>query len=229
MSEYYKKYLKYKNKYINLQKQIGSGKYTGLDKNAPYPALQTPSRDTDDSLVPRRQLAYDAQNSKPGDGPIWAQLLTPRRDSDDSLVPRRQLAYDAQNSKPGDGPIWAQLLTPDSPVPSSSPYVPEPIRYPDDIDFTFFQRMGNARDQFIFNPDKIIKEYGNPFHDSAYYPSEMPSREWRDNFIKKAYEAYESRQEERREESRENAIKEKKEEEIQLKIKQFLEKYDYKN
>jgi len=116
MSEYYKKYLKYKNKYINLQKQIGSGKYTGLDKNAPYPALQTPSRDTDDSLVPRRQLAYDAQNSKPGDGPIWAQLLTPRRDSDDSLVPRRQLAYDTQNSKPGDGPIWAQLLTPGPPV-----------------------------------------------------------------------------------------------------------------
>ena len=197
MSEYYKKYLKYKNKYINLQKQIGSGKYTGLDKNAPYPALQTPRRDSVDSLLPRRQLAYDAQNSKPGDGPIWAQLLTP-----DSHVP-----------------------SPDSPVPSHDPYVPEPIRYPDDIDFTFFQRMGNARDNFIFNPDKIIKEYGNPFHDSAYYPSEMPSREWRDNFIKKAYEAYESRQEEKRE----NASKEKKEEENQLKIKQFLEKYDYKN
>jgi hypothetical protein len=71
MSEYYKKYLKYKNKYINLQKQMGSGKYTGLDKNAPYPAVPSAP------LVPRRQLAYDAQNSKPGDGPIWAQLLTP--------------------------------------------------------------------------------------------------------------------------------------------------------
>ena len=50
----------------------------------------------------------------------------------------------------------------------------------------------------------------------------------RDNFIKKAYEAYKSHQEEKRE----NAIKEKKEEEKkeeenQLKIKQFLEKYDY--
>jgi hypothetical protein len=33
----------------------------------------------------------------------------------------------------------------------------------------------------------------------------------------------------RQEEKRENAIKEKKEEENQLKIKQFLEKYDYKN
>jgi hypothetical protein len=73
MSEYYKKYLKYKNKYINLQKQIGSGKktaigkFTGLDKNAPYhPALQT-SSDSVDSLVVRAQLAYAAQNSKHGD------------------------------------------------------------------------------------------------------------------------------------------------------------------
>jgi hypothetical protein len=66
MSEYYKKYLKYKNKYINLQKQIGSGKFTGLDKNAPYPALQT-SSDSVDSLVLRAQLAYAAQNSKHGD------------------------------------------------------------------------------------------------------------------------------------------------------------------
>jgi hypothetical protein len=100
-----------------------------------------------------------------------------------------------------------------TPVPSSSPFIPEPIHYPYDNNFTFFQRMENARDNFIFNPDKIIKEYGNPFHDSAYYPSEMPSREWRDNFIKKAYEAYESCQEERRE----NAIKEKKENSIKNK------------
>jgi len=66
MSEYYKKYLKYKNKYINLQKQIGSGKFTGVDKNAPYPALQT-SSDSVDSLVVRAQLAYAAQNRKHGD------------------------------------------------------------------------------------------------------------------------------------------------------------------
>ena len=72
MSEYYKKYLKYKNKYINLQKQIGSGKntgivkFTGLDKDALNPALQTRS-DSVDSLVVRAQLAYAAQNSKPGD------------------------------------------------------------------------------------------------------------------------------------------------------------------
>jgi len=66
MSEYYKKYLKYKNKYINLQKQIGSGKFTGLDKNAPYPALQTRS-DSVDALVLSSQLAYNAQNSKSGD------------------------------------------------------------------------------------------------------------------------------------------------------------------
>jgi len=73
MSEYYKKYLKYKNKYINLQKQIGSGKktaisiFTGLDKNAPnHPALQTSSNSVD-SLVLRAQLAYNAQKSNPGD------------------------------------------------------------------------------------------------------------------------------------------------------------------
>ena len=178
MSEYYKKYIKYKNKYINLQTQIGSGKYTGVDRRSPYPAILTP--DPFSSPAPSAPFSSCAS-----------------------------CAFCAPCA---------------SCAPSASPIIPEPIRYPDDNDFTFFQRMGDARDKFIFNPDKIIKEYGHPFHDSAYYPSEMPNREWRDSFIKDAYEAYESMQKEREEESIENAIKEKKEKEIQLEIKRILRK-----
>ena len=85
---YYKKYLKYKNKYINLQSQLG-GRTNPVSLNDLPDAI---SSENDDISVPLRPFRQNATSGRPVDVSLGALPDAISSENDDISVPFRQNA-----------------------------------------------------------------------------------------------------------------------------------------
>ena len=107
---YYKKYLKYKNKYINLQSQLG-GRTNPVSLNDLPDAI---SSENDDISVPLRPFRQNATSGIPVDVSLNALPDAISNENDDISVPLRPFRQNATSGRPVD-------------VSSIPPLVPPPL------------------------------------------------------------------------------------------------------
>jgi hypothetical protein len=165
MTEYYKKYLKYKKKYIDLQTQIGGLDNTDIQeiKNATdniKKALNTIEEKFKDSSLPL---------ASPGEEPttLYEILNTKSLENLDSFDLYTFGNAPAKKSQ-DDGALISE----------------------EDENEAYFKRMNELRELLIEDPYTYFetnKSSDNPFHNDAYEPNERDKRSESQEIITKIY------------------------------------------